>query len=336
MRLGASPHIQEHAAERLAERDAAVTIRVESEDGNGAITEETVELHCSYRPHASMSIAGFATGTPKSVVTNKQLKALTSSLPTSLRNATYEAIAREYGTLDKRCLWTARVAPTGAPVHRMLLLLQRLRAAVHCLYGACRRRPRRCRRAAGHLRETTPLGYAQPLKRGHPYIYILPSACQLTLCCASAWWATDSLHSACQPQVELSRFPTGPLCVDLRHALPAIHILPSACQLTLCCASAWWATDSLHSACQPRHHGHCGGDGNSCSAAGLLSFMFYRYLYTIGPYRYALRLIRQWQCPPMVWCWASCAGRAVGEWGHCQALSPPQQYDLSSKLEALR
>ena len=39
-------------------------------------------------------------------------------------------------------------------------------------------------------------------------IHILPSACQLTRCCASAWWATDSLQSACQPQVELSRFPT--------------------------------------------------------------------------------------------------------------------------------
>ena len=51
-------------------------------------------------------------------------------------------------------------------------------------------------------------------------IHILPSACQLTRCCASAWWATDSLQSACQPQVELSRFPTRALCVDLRHALP--------------------------------------------------------------------------------------------------------------------
>ena len=56
-------------------------------------------------------------------------------------------------------------------------------------------------------------------------IHILPSACQLTLCCASAWWATDSLQSACQPQVELSRFPTR---APLRRFATRASPLPTA------------------------------------------------------------------------------------------------------------
>ena len=56
-------------------------------------------------------------------------------------------------------------------------------------------------------------------------IHILPSACQLTLCCASAWWATDSLQSACQLQVELSRFPTR---APLRRFATRASPLPTA------------------------------------------------------------------------------------------------------------
>ena len=56
-------------------------------------------------------------------------------------------------------------------------------------------------------------------------IHILPSACQLTRCCASAWWATDSLQSACQPQVELSRFPTR---APLRRFATRASPLPTA------------------------------------------------------------------------------------------------------------
>jgi hypothetical protein len=81
-------------------------------------------------------------GTPVSVATTTQLHNMMECLRTNdpeAVNLCYQAVATEYGTLDRRCVWSSRLQPEGAPVHRMLLNL-RLKFYADGSYDKCKAR----------------------------------------------------------------------------------------------------------------------------------------------------------------------------------------------------
>jgi hypothetical protein len=81
-------------------------------------------------------------GTPVSVDTTKQLHDMMECLRIDDPGAVklcYQAIATEYDALDIRCVWSSRLRPEGAPVHRMLLNL-RLKFHADGSYDKCKAR----------------------------------------------------------------------------------------------------------------------------------------------------------------------------------------------------
>jgi hypothetical protein len=84
----------------------------------------------------------FMAGTPVSVATTRQLHDLMECLRVDDPGAVklcYQALATEYGTPDRRCVWSNRLRPEGAPVHRILLNL-RLKFHADVSYDKCKAR----------------------------------------------------------------------------------------------------------------------------------------------------------------------------------------------------
>ena len=144
--------IQDNADANPTNCDAPADIQVEVELADGTVESRIIEMvpdhtphafmaHMPRHPHAFMTTAKgsrskrdakeFMSGTPVSVATTSQLHNLMECLRTDNPEAQklcFNAIATEYGTLDRRCVWSSRLRPVGAPVHRMLLNLRQVQS----------------------------------------------------------------------------------------------------------------------------------------------------------------------------------------------------------------
>ena len=127
--------IQDNADANPKNCDAPADIQVEIELADGTMESRIVEMipdhtphafmaHLPRHPHAFMATAKgsrskrdakeFMSGTPVSVATTSQLHNLIECLRTDMHNPEaqklcFNAIATEYGTLDRRCVWSSRL-----------------------------------------------------------------------------------------------------------------------------------------------------------------------------------------------------------------------------------
>jgi hypothetical protein len=127
--------IQDNADANPTNCDAPADIQVEIELADGTVESRIVEMvpdhtphafmaHLPRHPHAFMATAKgsrskrdakeFMSGTPVSVATTSQLHNLMECLRTDMHNPEaqklcFNAIATEYGTLDRRCVWSSRL-----------------------------------------------------------------------------------------------------------------------------------------------------------------------------------------------------------------------------------